>query len=309
LEEIGIVLNENAGKRQGKKDRAKISEEFSSRNLSHRILTTQYQGHAVLLTQQLIQEGYRKIVGVGGDGTLNEILNGIMKQNLVPASKFTLGIIPIGSGNDWGRTMLVPGDYSGAVDLIAKDQTYIQDIGLVSSIANSADQRYFINVAGGGFDAFVARKTNSLKQNGKGSALTYLYALLGSMFSYQSSYTKLDIDGAMFSDLLLSFSVGIGKYNGGGMKQLPDAIVDDGLLNITVIRHLKVLKMMKNVSKLYDGSHITMPEVSTFTCKSVKISSERDVLIETDGENCGNAPVEISIIPKAIRVYSGLGAQ
>lgn len=308
MEEIGIVLNENAGKRQGKKDRPVISAEFTARNLAHKILSTKYQGHAEELTRQLLDEGFRKIVGVGGDGTLNEVLNGVIKQNKVPVSELTIGIIPIGSGNDWGRTLMVPAEYAGAVDLIAGNKTFVQDIGLVKSLSNPADQRYFINVAGGGFDAFVARKTNLLKQNGKGSALTYLYTLLGSMFSYQPTRIHLQIDGEEFSELMLSFSVGIGKFNGGGMKQLPDAIVDDGLLNITTIRHMKVFRMIKNVSKLYDGSHIGLPEVRTFTGRTVRVSAEKNILIETDGENCGGSPVEISILPKAIKVFSGFGA-
>lgn len=91
------------------------------------------------------------------------------------------------------------------------------------------------------------------------------------------------------------------------MKQLPEAIVDDGLLNITTIRHMKVLRMIKNVSKLYDGSHLALPEVKTFTCRTVKVFAEKDILIETDGENCGGSPVEVSILPQAVRVFSGLG--
>jgi len=306
LERIGIVVNENAGNQQGRKDLHKIEAEFKKNQLDYHIVKTEYQGHAEKLTADLILQGFRKIVGVGGDGTLNEMINGVMKQTAVPSIEFTLGIIPVGSGNDWGRTLKVPNDYAAAVGLIAAGKTVVQDIARVISLNNPDAVRYFINVAGGGFDAFVARKTNQLKQNGKGSAVTYLLALFTSMFKFKSSRVSLMIDDTPFEDRLLSFSVGIGQYNGGGMKQLPNAIYNDGLLDVTTIQHITHVKMARSVPKLYDGSHLSLPEVHTFTGKKVTIHSNPPVLIETDGENCGETPVEIGIFPLAIHVYSGL---
>ncbi|MCF8294520.1 MAG: diacylglycerol kinase family lipid kinase [Bacteroidales bacterium] len=306
MERIGLVVNENAGNSLGKKDLHRIEAELQKHGLEYTVLKTDYQGHAMNLAEDLIRQGFRRIVGVGGDGTLNEVLNGAMRQDHVSVSELVIGNIPVGSGNDWGRTMLVPNDYPEAVRLIAEGKIVKQDVGLVTSLNHPENKRYFINVAGGGFDAFVARKTNQLKQNGKGSAFTYLLALFTSMFKFKSSKVKLMIDDTPFEDTLLSFSIGIGQYNGGGMKQLPNAIYNDGLLDITTIRHITHFKMVRSVPKLYDGSHLALKEVKTFTARRVVVQSSPNVLIETDGENCGETPVEVTIFPLAIQVFSGL---
>ncbi len=308
MESIGLIVNENAGNRSGGKLLGSIISELHNQQIEYRLLKTTHRGHAIELSKKLIKEGFRKIVGVGGDGTLNEIVNSVFIQ-AIPPTEFTVGMIPVGTGNDWCRSTKVDTNIVKSIALIKENRTIIQDIGKVYSINHPNAPIFFANSVGGGFDAFVAHKTNLVKQKGKGSPYTYLLVLLASLFQFKPTHMTIEADGKRIEDSVLSFTAGIGKYNGNGMMQLPHADVRKGIMDLVIIRNLPKWKIIRNVSKLYDGSHIHMDEVNYLYANSITIHSEPPILIETDGEDFGHSPIKIELLPKALRVYSGLDGE
>ncbi len=305
-----VIVNPNAGRRKGEKDWFIINEQLVDAGLVFESVFTTHKEHAIALTTKFIKKGYRKFIVVGGDGTLNELVNGIFFQKIVPTREFLIALIPVGTGNDWCRMFHVPFKYSEAIRLINEGNTFIQDIGKVSyQNSSSQKQRYFINVAGMGYDAEVAAKTNRDKEKGRGGPLSYLKNLFSSLLFYKYTDTEISIDGSAekFKNKTFSLSIGICKYNGGGMMQLPYAIPDDGLLDMTLIKKLGKFTVLKEVKNLYNGTFIKHPKVQTYRGKTIRIESKPDIYLEVDGESLGHSPFSFEVIPQSLRVIVGEG--
>jgi len=160
-----------------------------------------------------------------------------------------------------------------------------------------------MNVAGMGYDALVAKKTNLLKEKGLGGPLAYFYFVFASLFQYKFIDAVIRVDEeTAYDGGVFSMNVGICKYNGGGMKQVPHAIPDDGLLDVTLIKKASKMYVIRNASKLYDGSHINLKPVQTFRGKSVEISSPGKIYLEADGESLGHSPLRFEILPQTLKV-------
>lgn len=301
-----VVVNPHAGSKKALADWPEIRKILEKKNFAFQSVFTEYQNHATELTKKAIEEGYRNFIAVGGDGTLNEVINGIFKQTQIPTTEITIGVVSVGTGNDWGRMYNMPNKYKKQIKSIKKGHSILQDVGKVSHhYSNTKHNHYFINIAGMGFDALVAKKTNVAKQRGIGGAFMYLLNLVIGLFQF--NYNNIIIesnDKIIFKGKVFSMSIGICSYNGGGMKQLPNAIPDDGLFDVTIIRKTSKMKIIRNINNLYDGSFIELDEVETFVGKEFKITSipKKAVNLETDGESLGHSPLYFSIIPRAINL-------
>jgi len=302
-----ILVNPNAGNRKIQRDWPGIEKKLRNSNLEFDFVLTERPLHAIELTAKAITEGYRKFITIGGDGTLNEVVNAIFDQTSVAYSEFLVGLIPVGTGNDWGRMFKIPRNYPEAIKTIMENKTSVQDVGLISYFQDDQPQhRYFVNIAGMGFDAMVAQKTNKQKEQGKGNALSYFYNLFTSIFEYQPRFIQIDIDEVQYHFNIFSMSVGICKFNGGGMMQLPHAIPDDGLLDMTVIKKVGLGTLVAQLRNLYTGQFIKHPKVATFRAKKVKIECKKGrFMMEADGESLGYAPFEVSLLPKALKIIVG----
>jgi len=303
-----VIVNPNAGKRKGEKDWLEIAAQLTAANIRFVNVFTEHRGHAVVLSRKYIENGYRNIIVVGGDGTLNEVVNGIFTQAHVPTDKITLAMIPVGTGNDWCRMFNIPGDYKQAINLITKRKIFIQDTGTIKYIASEDIEktRYFINMAGMGFDALVAKKTNRQKDLGKSNPMSYVVNILSSLFLYTNTKVTILLDGEKIASDIFSMSVGICQYNGGGMKQAPGALPDDGLFDLTLIKPIGKFKIIRNIIKLFDGSFTNLPEVSTFRSSKIIIHSDPPMFMEADGESLGHTPFVFNILPQSLNVVSGL---
>jgi YegS/Rv2252/BmrU family lipid kinase len=303
-----VLVNPHAGTGKGKKDWDKINEYLSLSGIEYETYDTKHRDHALELTSKFIKKGYRKFIVAGGDGTLNEVVNGIFIQKNVPTEEFLIAMIPVGTGNDWCRMFDIPFDYEKAVKTIQKENVFQQDIGKVSFYQGKEQKhRFFINVAGMGYDAIVAAKTNKDKERGKGGVLTYLKNLLSSLLFYKFSEVKMTSDGEkeLCNCKAFSISIGICKYNGGGMMQLPNAVADDGLLDITLIKKIGRLAVIKQIKNLYNGSFINHPKVETLRASNIQIESNPQINLEVDGESLGHSPFYFEIIPRSLKVVIG----
>lgn len=298
-----VIFNPAAASKRAQRHWKKVYQILKEEEIPFEFHETQAPRHAIKLTQEAISRGDRKIIAVGGDGTLNEIATGILSQEKVDPLDIKLGQIPIGTGNDWGRTMGIPSDYRAAVKVIREEKTFIQDVGVVSfKEEGKRSQRYFINMAGMGFDAFVGINANTRKAKGRGGAFGYVGVLLKSLIRYQATPTRWYVDGESHESKVFSLVVAIGKYSGGGMMQAPPAIPDDGLLDMTVIKDLSKWTVVRNIRNLFTGTFVKNKAVVQFTGTEIRVASQPANLLEVDGDNIGTGPAEFSILPKALQV-------
>ena len=298
-----VILNPHAGSGKGKKDQSQIRKLLRENNIQYKFAVSAYPKHTIELTAQAIIEGFRDFIVVGGDGTLNEAVNGIFLQSVCPPEEITLGMIPVGTGNDWIKTFGIPNDYARAIKIIISGKSMFQDVGRITfNESNQMKTCYFANMAGFGFDAMVAEKTNHLKNNGRKGFSLYLQALGSSFLNYQTSKMQILLDGRGIDEFIFSVSLGIGKYNGGGMMQAPGAIPDNGLFQVTIIRKIGLFGIVRNLSGLYSGKFVNDYRVLIHQAKRVSISAAQNIAGEADGEILGDNKFEIELISRKLGV-------
>ncbi|MDY6894284.1 MAG: diacylglycerol kinase family lipid kinase [Thermotogota bacterium] len=280
---------------------------LEKKKISFDYLFTQKPYDGFNLAMEGIKKGYKKLVSVGGDGTVNEIVNAIMSQDIIDPIEISVGSIGSGSGNDWGKSIGIPANYEEAVSNLRKDNFILQDVGKVGYIQTSVEKtRYFVNVAGMGFDAEVTYKANKSKKRLFGK-LSYSLNLLSTLISFKDLYVEIKIDGEkVYANQALTLNVGICRYSGGGMMFTPKAKYDDGLFDVTVVDKISVGTILVNLRKIYDGSFVNHEAVKTFRGKSVEITSKEKLYLETDGESLGHSPLYFEIFPQRLKVLSGL---
>ena len=300
------IVNRAAGGGKAEKEWPLISQLLHQHQVPFEPHFTNRRLHASIIARNKIKEGYSKIIVVGGDGTMNEVINGVFAQRRLQTTEVMLGMISVGTGNDWARMFNIPSDYEGAIQTIKQQKSFIQDAGLVNYRKNGKEwKRYFINIAGLGFGARVVERSNRMKERGKSGPMLYFYNMFLSLLRYKSQKADIEIDGTCFASRIFALNVGIGKYNGGGMIPLPHAVADDGFYSITLIKKVGKLNILANIKRLYNGSIAKHSKVETYLAKSVQIDSSPRLKLETDGETLGHGPVSFQIIPRSIRVISG----
>lgn len=306
-----FIVNPHAGSGKSMSKWIPAEKKLSRLGIPHVTAYTDYKTHAISLARDAAADGYRKIVAVGGDGSLHEALGGIVtycNQTGTPTEDFFLGVLPIGSGNDWIKCLDVPNDTSKVVDLIASDSFGTMDI--VDVICNGGKKSVLANCGGVGFDSHVCKKVNVQKESGKRSKLIYLDGLLSTIFAIRPINVKILVDGKdLFCGPCFSMSLGNGKYSGGGMIQTPLADNDDGLLDIFVFPEQPVLPAaMELLPKIFNGKLIESNKVLFGRGKQIDIApldNDSSDIIEIDGEIVGRLPMTAKIEGRKINVIHG----
>jgi diacylglycerol kinase (ATP) len=301
-----VIVNPNAGGGKAAKDWPLIQSLFTQKGLDIEVIFTKKRRHAMRLASDFISKGYRNFIVVGGDGTVNEVVNGMMAfpQFL---HEMKLGVIMIGTGNDWGKMFDIPTEYFEAVDIIYNGKIFQQDVGRVTyHLRDWKIQRYFVNMAGLGFDAKVVENANKSKDKGKSSQFSYLITLFKTLMKYKPLDINIKIEGRpIHGSKLFTMSIGIGKYSGGGMMQVPQAIADDGLFDIMIVNNIGKAKIIRKIMKLYDGSIESLDEVAMHRAANLSIESKDCVMLEVDGESLGHGPFEFSIAEHKLNIIVG----
>ena len=297
-----------------------VDELLKEKGVTYHGTRTGKAGTAAELTFDACMAGYRRFAAVGGDGTVHDVLNGIAAYvewtseypGSVSFSDFTLGVIPLGSGNDWVKSVGLSADIKQAVASIAAGVTGVQDVVKVSVLddldfsAEPLAVSYMSNIGGVGLDARVCEIVNRKKERGRRGKKLYVSALLYCIRHRVPIRAKVICDGqTIFSGRYLSMAFGVGKYSGGGMRQTPEAVLDDGLLDITIIPDIPIWTIAKEVYKLFTGNFLTIKEVIPAKCREVLIlpESEADAEpVEVDGEVVGRAPVKMEVLEQQINI-------
>ena len=299
-----VVINPISGSGKGLDDFPLISKLLRDNGIRCESVFTEHKHHATELTVSAINAGYRHIIVIGGDGTLHEVVNGLFIQKMVAPDQITIAVIAVGTGNDWIRMFGIPKRYSEAIRAIKEGYTFLQDVASVEYEESRYRQmRHMANVAGLGFDAAVIRRCMEMRNNGVKGASLYIRALISTFFRYKPTGVKVWIDDRLvYNNLLFSIAIGVGKYNGGGIQQLPQAVADDGLLDITIIRPLHWWNIIFRLKRLFNGSIYTIGHVLHAQGRKVRIESSPESLLEIDGELFGVTPVELHNVHRKLRV-------
>lgn len=299
-----VIINPVSGGGKGKKRWPKIKRLLAEKAISFEKVFTEAKGHAGVLLEAYLQKGHRHFILIGGDGTYHEIANAMMRQNIVPSPDVTFAMFPTGTGNDWVRTYHPKASYRDIVQMILTGHTKLQDVGWAHLPHQGADHKhYFFNLAGLGFDAYVA--ANFLDEKNKHNSIAYLWALLKGLSSFKHLPVKVLFDGQKVEAPITLLAIGICRYLGGGMMITPNALPDDGLLDLTLVSDLSKLGIIGQLPRLYKGTFLAHPKVDTYQTHELHVDAGDDVFIQLDGEIIGHCPVTFGIAPKAMRVVVG----
>lgn len=305
-----VIVSSRSGGGKARTDWPKIENFLKARNIEYSEKITDHAYHAIELAQEAVLEGFRKLLVIGGDGAIHEVLNGLYSQEEVSPSEVTLGLIPVGSGNDWSRLHKIPADYEAAVALIAEaeQRTRVQDVARVDTLMDGKPYcRYMVNIGGLGFDSEVCHRFDLAKERGHAGDRQYLKSLLTGFISYKCLKFRVSVDGnEFFRGPAFSVALGIGKYCGGGMMQTPEAVPDDGLIDVTVVGKISKFKFLQKVPSLFRGDIFKNKEVVHTRGRHIDISAAPYSYMEVDGEPVGITPVHVAVIPAGVKVVSNL---
>jgi YegS/Rv2252/BmrU family lipid kinase len=261
---------------------------------------TEAPGHARELAKSAARNGYELVVSIGGDGTINEVVNGLYDAG--GNADVVLGIIGTGTGGDYIRTIGIPHAYQGACHRLVSPRKLTVDVGVVEYTSDGQmAKRLFVNFAGLGFDAEIA-KTTTQRFKALGNTASYLMALLTTLIFYKNKGISLTVDGEAAERTVCTVLMSNGKYGGGGMLAAPDADLTDGFLDVLIIGDVSKPDLLWSLPRVYKGTHLTHPKVSMKKAREIEIRSGEAIPIQADGELLGELPARFYVLPAALNI-------
>lgn len=306
MSKIVFIVNPHAGHGSTGLSWPSIESLAKDRLGSFEIYMTKAPGDAAISARNAVADKANLLICVGGDGTLNEVINGVMVHEKSVRSDVTLGFIPNGTGCDFVKTVSIPQNIEQAVDLVVSGSVRNIDLGmLVFQDHQGRDRcRFFHNTTSFGLGGDVARQVNRTTK-ALGPFVSFMWATLISIFLYGTKNIRMIIDGNVEKEVSIwNVVVANGQYHGGGMRVAPDASVCDSLLHFTIIGDLTIPEVLIHLPKLYNGRIYDINKVFTLTGKKLVAISEERVLLEVDGEQPGMLPVGGKIVPGALNIIS-----
>lgn len=262
------------------------------------------EGEATHAVRSALAGGYRTIVVVGGDGTLNEAVNGFFDAAGDPmAGDASIGLLPSGTGGDFRKAAAIPVGLEAAARLIASGSQQLIDVGRVD-FADGV-RRFFINIADCGMGGEVVAHINrsTLKRGGVRGSAMFLTASLTTLWGYRSRVAQVEIDGVLIERDVRSVVVANGRYFGGGMRVAPDAALDDGAFDVVIIGETGRSRALTGIPSLYRGRHVRRREVEVRRGQVVRVTCEDPpMLFDVEGEQVGTTPATLTCLPGAIRL-------
>ena len=274
---IKLVLNPTANHGRSLQEAADLRPLMANHNADWS--GTEYPGHATELTRQAGENGYDLVVAVGGDGTVHEVINGLMQVPEV--TRPALGIVPLGSGNDFAHILGIPAEPGAALLSAVNGQSHSLDVG---SVRDENDRlEYFNNTIGMGFDAVVNMHTRKI--TAIHGFMMYFFALMRTIFrNFDPIDLHVETDQETWDLCSLMLAVGNGPREGGGFIITPDAKLDDGLLNFVTIKNISRLMMLRLVPEVMNGTHGRFKQVRMGTCRRMNVTSQQPLYVHCDGE-------------------------
>lgn len=304
-----IIVNPQAGSGKTMSYWVPAERYLKKLNVPYRTIYTTHRHHAAELAATAARMGYRRILAVGGDGSVHEVFEGVLsyceQYNVLP-SEFYLAVVPIGSGNDWIKAFDIPNDTKKVVEILAAEKFEKEDV--VRLKFGDGTVSYMANVGGTCFDSHVCESVNAVKEHGKRKARIYLRALLSTIVVMHPIEVAVYCDGELvYSGSIYDIALGNGSYCGGGMQQCCLAEIGDGLLDMIVVPKLPISSLMRELPRIYRNNVHESKRVIYKRCKNIRIvplNPKSEDIFEIDGEIVGKLPVEIEVLPHTVNVLT-----
>lgn len=268
----------------------------------HHVTTAAFQAPEVV--RNALKKGKTTIVAVGGDGTANEVVNGFFEGEEPINPDARLAVISRGTGCDLIKTLGVPKDYEEAVAVIARNQEKTIDLVLAeyTSWEGLPARRWYINIADAGMGGNVCERVNHTSKSA-GGFWSFLSGTLWTILRYKNGYGRVEADGELiYEGSIVMAAAANGRYFGGGMHLMPSALIGDGKLDLVLLRGMNKIELLLNLTRVYKGTHLTHRKISAHSVSEIKVSGDRPMMIELDGEAPGLTPAQFKIKPGAIKV-------
>lgn len=298
-----IILNPAAGNYNGLKALPQIEQLFKQHNLIYNLVRTDRPGHGIELTRQAVKDGFSMIIAAGGDGTTNEVVNGLMQCKLEGLSVPPLGILCVGRGNDFPGSLGFPEDIAGGFQALMAGNRRVVDIGRVTG-GDYPQGRHFCNCVGVGFDAITTIEVHKLPR--WGGYLAFLVGVLRTVFLYNKApLARIEFDGKVITQRSLLISIMNGRRLGGGFIMAPDSLPDDGLLDLCIAEQMSSFEVIKMIPHFTKGDQATQPTIKTGRAARISIVAQDGPLpAQTDGEIIcvDGARLDIELLPRQLEV-------
>ncbi len=303
-----VIVNPESSKGETRKRWSQIKEALKSFIREFRFEFTEKPLQATEITRESIKEGYEFIVGVGGDGTINEIANGFFENENIMNQDATMGIIPSGTGNDFVKSLKIPKKIKEAIKYLKEGNVLKIDVGKVKFIDHNGLEttRFFLNVADFGIGGEVVRRVNK-KELSKRGKWAYWKALFESAVKFRGCRVKVFVGEKEITKNFFIGAIANGRIFGGNMLIAPNASLEDGFFDIVLVENISFMELLKNGIRLIRGTHLTHPKVQFFREKVIKaFPEEENVLIELDGEQPGYLPAVFETVPAILKVKGAI---
>ena len=298
-----IILNPTAGHGNGLHAQPQIEQLFSQHNVSYNLALTKQPGHGIELTRQAIQDGYGVIVAAGGDGTVNEVVNGLMQAKLEGMPIPPLGVLSVGRGNDFAGSVGIPTEVEAGFKALVDGNRRIVDIGRVVG-GRYPEGRYFANCVGVGFDAIVTLEVHKLPR--WGGYLAFMAAVLKTVFLYNKApLAKIEYDGRVITQRSLLISIMNGRRLGGGFIMAPNSLPDDGVFDLCIAEQMSSFEVIKLIPHFTRGDQATQPKIKTGQARKISITAQDGPLpAQTDGEIIcvDGSRLDVEVLPHQIEI-------
>jgi YegS/Rv2252/BmrU family lipid kinase len=303
-----IIVNPTSGRGAGLAAIPGLRSQLELVNLEYDLVQTEAPLHAISLARQAVLDGYQAVISVGGDGTANEVLNGLMQAKQAGEGTAQFGIVAIGRGNDFAFGVEIPVELERVCQILAYGEGNWIDVGFVQG-GEFPDGRYFGNGVGIGFDAVVGFE--SLKMKRLQGFSSYLVAALKTIYLYyQAPSVRIEYDDGSVEKSALMVSIMNGRRMGGGFMMAPDAVTNDGLLDVCIVEEVSKAGIFALIPRFMAGSQATHPAIATLQTKRIKVTAlEGSLPAHADGETLCEAgdQLSIEILPRQIFVLCAPG--
>jgi diacylglycerol kinase (ATP) len=290
--EIVVILNPGAGGGKTLKSLPRIHGILKRIDRPYAIYVTKGPRDAISVARSFAESGAARILAVGGDGTLNEVANGIYQSGADAA----LGVVPVGHGSDFARSIGTSKSVEQAVLRACEHDPCRIDLGLATY--DDGSERAFINIAGLGFDALVAARAQKSKL--PGANLPYLGSALTTLIGFKNLHVEIDADDTHIETAGVFVQIANAQFMGGGYHFAPMAKLDDGLLDVCIVGDFSKLELIKTIPSVYKGKHVTHAKFTHVAAKSISIKTNDPAMVQLDGELVGRSPVRFTVLPAAI---------
>lgn len=290
-----LVFNSFAGHGRAGKILPEVEAAFIESGIGFDLAITNYPGHGTEITRNADLGLYDGIVAAGGDGTLFEVVNGYFQNP--SESRIPIGILPVGTGNAFARDLEQDvTNWKEAIGIIASRNIRKVDVGRFHS---HGQDYYYLNILGIGFVSDVTAIAHKLKMLGN---LSYTLGVFWRTVFLKADHMSIEIDGQQLERECTFIEISNTRYT-ANFLMAPNALIDDGLLDVTIANKLSRRRLLYCFPKIFTGEHIHMPEVETYQARSIKIVSQHPKVLSPDGELIGITPVEVECLKQAVEVF------